>query len=82
MADEAFLVNWLVDPETGLVSGWRVQVNYGPRQAHLNIPPVRPGDGNRPSTEELRQALRELGTALLHIADQPSAVFGQPRHRN
>jgi hypothetical protein len=71
----AHLVLLHTDLPSGLVSQLEVDVEYAPNKAHLRIVPAQPLGSDTPIPAALADHLRELGKALLHIADNPSAIY-------
>ena len=80
MADQVFIDATHVIPETGEVFRVVLRLRYGPNEADIDMP-LEP----TVAQEELADLdwparLREMGQALLRIADDPSALF-PPRPR-
>lgn len=81
MDDFAYVASVHLEPPSKQVSQIVVGVTYGQRDIRLNIRLASPIDVHRPMTKVVAQELRDLGTALLRIADQPSAILDHnPRH--
>jgi len=65
-----------MEPPSEQVSQIDVEVKYGRKGTRLRIPLEPPLAIRQLTTEAVAQELRDLGTALLRIADQPSSIIG------
>ena len=74
MAMQAYLDLLNIDVATGRVAGLVVWVGYGPRQATITMHLDQPAPAGTPSRDVLAAELRDLGQALLHIAETPQAI--------
>ena len=59
-----------------------VVVQYLGREVRLRIRPKHPSDGSPAWSTAVAQELRDLGTALLRIVDQPSAIYDHNPHQS
>ena len=74
MTDYASVEMTNSEPRTGRVSQVTLRVNYGPNESSVSIP-ITPGIPLETlGAEHLLPRLRELGEALLRIAQSPSAL--------
>jgi hypothetical protein len=68
--------------KAGQVEGLALSVHYGPNEARIEIHLGQPLPGETPQIPTVALQLRELGVALLHIADNQSAIIARPDHRS
>ena len=82
MEDHAFLASVHMEPPSRQVSQIDVVVGYHQKEMRLRIHLAPPLSDDPPTKEFLAQEFRELGEALLRIADHPSAIYDHNPHRN
>lgn len=79
--DHAFIQAVHSEPPSELASQFDVVVRYGQREAQLYIRPKQSVPAHRLRPEAVAEELRDLGAALLRIADRPLAIYERdPRH--
>ncbi len=69
------------EPPSELASQIDLVVRYGQRQAQLYIRPKQAMAAHHPQRDAIAEELRNLGAALLRIADQPLAIYDSTSHR-
>jgi hypothetical protein len=81
MPDSAHVALTHQEPPSAAASGLTVEVSYGPNSTRLNIRLAQPISDGQPNQEQVATVLRQLGEALLRIAEKPSAIsMRPPRH--
>ena len=82
MDDHAFVVARHSEPPSDSISQIDVVVRYGQKESRLHIPLAPPLGADQDRRAATAQELRDLGTALLRIADRPSAIYDRdPRQK-
>ncbi len=79
MADQAHIDATHIIPETGLVYRVVAAVHYGSNEADISMPLEPPLAQEKMGEFDWTSRLRELGEALLRIADAPAAITPRPR---
>ena len=82
MPDLAHVAQVHMEPPSEQVSQILVEVKYGQKGIRLNIHLTPSLAIHRLTKEVVSEELRDLGKALLRIADQPSAIVGHDLDRN
>jgi hypothetical protein len=75
MPDFAYVTLTHSEPPSEQISQIDMVVNFGEKEARLHIRPEQPLGFHPPTKEIVALQLRDLGMALLRIADQPSAIL-------
>jgi len=82
MPDLAHVAQIHMEPPSDLVSEMEVELKYGQKGTRLHIHLTQPVIAALLTRDVVAQELRDLGTALLRIADQPSAIVGNHLDHN
>jgi hypothetical protein len=76
MTDLVQLAQIHMEPPSDRVSEIELVVTYGDKGTHFRIQLAHPVIAAQLTRELVAQELQDLGSALLRIADEPSAITG------